>query len=67
MLEQLNAETVKCKQIEEENTALQHQLEGLLGDDFVLVERQTLAMIQQLFQTFMKKVHKTWYTIVVTN
>jgi inactivated superfamily I helicase len=65
MSEQLSAETVKRRQMEEENMALQHRLEGLLDDDHVLVERQTLAVIQQVFQKFIKKVHDTWYIIVI--
>ncbi|XP_021921180.1 centrosomal protein of 78 kDa isoform X3 [Zootermopsis nevadensis] len=57
--QQLSAETLKSRQMEEENAALRHRLEGLLGDDYVLVERQTLAVIQQLFQKFIETVHDT--------
>jgi hypothetical protein len=69
MPEQPNAETVKCRLIEEQNIALQPCLERLLRGDCVLVERQTLAMIQQVFidfQNYRKKVHETRYMILIS-
>jgi hypothetical protein len=65
MPEQPNAETVKCRLIEEQNMALQRLLRG----DCVLVERQTLVMIQQVFidfQNYRKKVHETRYMTLIS-
>lgn len=52
MSEQLNMETAKCRQLEEKNMVLQHRLEDLLGHNRVLVEKQTVALIQQCFSDF---------------
>jgi hypothetical protein len=45
-------ETAKCRQLEEKNMDLQHRLEDLLGHNCVLVEKQTVAAIQQSFSDF---------------
>jgi hypothetical protein len=52
MSEQLEMETAKCRQLEEKNMVLQHRLEDLLGHNCVLVEKQTMAAIQQSFSDF---------------
>jgi hypothetical protein len=49
---------VKCRQMEEKNMALQHQLEDLLGHNYVLVEKQTMTAIQESFSDFQKFIHK---------
>jgi hypothetical protein len=58
MSQQLNSEAVKCRQLEEKNLAMQQQLENLLGHNCVLVERQTMAAIQQSFSDFEKFIQK---------
>jgi hypothetical protein len=52
MSEQLNMETAKCRQLEQKNVVLQHRLEELLGHNCVVVEKQTVAAIQQSFSDF---------------
>ncbi|PNF34217.1 hypothetical protein B7P43_G17515 [Cryptotermes secundus] len=52
MSEQLNMETAKCRQLEEKNMILRHHLEDFLGHNRVLVEKQTVALIQQCFSDF---------------
>lgn len=51
-------ETAKCRQLEEKNMVLQHHLEDLLGHNCVLVEKQTVAVIQQSFSDFQNFIMK---------
>jgi len=70
MSEQLSAEMVKRRQVEEENVALQQRLDNLLGHNYVLVEKQTMAAIQQSFsefQNFMQKLRDTGYIILISS
>ena len=58
MSQQLSSEEVKCRQMEEKNLAMQHHLEDLLGQNYVLVEKQTMDAIQESFSDFEKFIQK---------
>jgi hypothetical protein len=58
MSEQLNMETAKCRQLEEKNMVLQHCLKDLLEHNCVLVEKQTVAVVQQSFSDFQNFITK---------